>query len=416
MRMLFPRSVAIVFASWLGLQSASVFAQDTAATARILRLVAETVVHDGPFGFIDDANGREYVTPADAPPEAHLRLASPYADWRYWNGVLNIAMIRIAGTLHDSSYANFARRNIAFAFDNVGYFRARYRGDGKWNYPFGQLFMMEELDDCGAMGASLLEVQGRNPEKRYQAYVGQAADHILNKQARLKDGTLVRSFPVKWTLWADDLYMSVVFLARMGEMTADRRFFDDAAQQVINFHHYLFDEAKGLMRHCWYSDVEHPGVAFWGRANGWAMLAQVDLLDRLPANHPERARLLALLRRHITGIAQYQSGDGLWHQLLDKVDAYLETSCSAMFSYAIARAVNMGYIERRYGSIARRGWEGVVAKVRMDGRIEGICAGTGVGDDLVHYYHRPTPLNDPHGIGAVLLAGTEILELQRKGL
>ena len=214
-------------------------------------------------------------------------------------------------------------------------------------------------------------------------------------------------------MWADDLYMGLAFLARMGELSGDRRYFDEAAQQIINFHKHLFDETRGLMHHCWYSDVQRPGVAFWGRANGWAIMAQVDLLDRLPQDHPQRDTLLALFRRHLLGIAQYQSGEGLWHQLLDKVDSYLETSCSAMFTYAIARAVNQRYLESRYASIAQRGWEGVMSKIRSDGQVEGVCAGTGVNDDLVFYYRRPTPLNDVHGIGAVLLAGSEVLRLPK---
>jgi rhamnogalacturonyl hydrolase YesR len=113
------------------------------------------------------------------------------------------------------------------------------------------------------------------------------------------------------------------------------------------------------------------------------------------------------------GIARYQSGEGVWHQLLDKVDSYLETSCSAMFTYVIARAVNQGYIESRYASIAQRGWEGVLTRILPDGKIEGVCAGTGVGDDLVHYYRRPTPLNDIHGVGVILLAGAEVLHLPK---
>ena len=131
----------------------------------------------------------------------------------------------------------------------------------------------------------------------------------------------------------------------------------------------------------------------------------------MPADHPQRSTLLALLQRHILGVARYQGGDGLWHQLLDKEDSYLETSATAMFTYAVARAVNKGYIAQRYASIAQRGWEGVQSKIRPDGQVEGVCAGTGVGDDLVHYYHRPTPLNDIHGIGAVLLAGCEVLQI-----
>ena len=83
----------------------------------------------------------------------------------------------------------------------------------------------------------------------------------------------------------------------MGELTGDARYFDDAAKQVVNFHKHLFDPTKGIMAHCWYSDGNRQGVAFWGRANGWAMMAQVNLLDRLPKNHPMRDTLIALLRR-----------------------------------------------------------------------------------------------------------------------
>jgi unsaturated rhamnogalacturonyl hydrolase len=389
--------------------SARLAAQDIAETKKKIQSIADAVLKNATFQFVDQKNGALFKSPDEAPPDAQLRPDSPYTDWRYWNGVLNIAMLRAADLFHDSAYASFSRRNIAYCFDNYKYFEERYKNQGKWNYPFGQMFIMQELDDCGAMGASVIEVQRRDPQARYLKYIYQAADHILTKQARLDDRTLVRSFPHKWTLWADDLYMSVSFLSRMGELSGDSRYFDDAAMQVINFHKRLFDEEKGLMHHCWYSDVNRPGVAYWGRANGWAMLAQVDLLDRLPKDDPKRDSLLALLQQHILGIAQYQSADGLWHQLLDKVDSYLETSCSAMFTYTIARAVNKGYIEPRYSSIAKRGWEGVMSKIHPDGQIEGVCTGTGVSDDLVFYYRRPTPLNDVHGIGAVLLAGTEVL-------
>ena len=81
-----------------------------------------------------------------------------------------------------------------------------------------------------------------------------------------------------------------------------------------------------------------------------------------------------------------------------------------MFTYAIARAVNRGYIDSGYDYFARLGWKGVMSAICPDGKIEGVCTGTGVSDDLAFYYSRPTPLNDIHGIGAVLLAGTEFVK------
>jgi unsaturated rhamnogalacturonyl hydrolase len=385
--------------------------QDTSESRDKVCSVAKAVLRDATFRFVDRQSGRGFRSTNEAPPNSQLLLESPYNDWRYWNGVLNIAMIRLGEALHDSAYSDFTVRNIAFNFDAYSYFEHKYNNEGKWNYPFGQRFILEELDDCGAMGATVIEVYARDRQARYRSYIDQAAAHILTKQSRLPDRTLVRAFPHRWTLWADDLYMGISFLSRMGELTGDGTYFDDAALQVVNFHKYVFDARAGLMKHCWYSDVNRTGVAFWGRANGWALLAQVDLLDRLPANHRKRAQLVELLQQQILGIAQVQGSDGLWHQLLDKPDSYPETSCSAMFTYAIARSVNKGYIDRRYASIARRGWEGVMTKIRPDGKIEGVCAGTSVSDNLVDYYHRPTPLNDIHGIGAVLLAGTEVLQL-----
>lgn len=388
-------------------------AQDTSKSEIALRSVANAVLKNATFQFVDQKSGQTFVSTEDVSQDAQLKPESPYNDWRYWNGVLNIAMIKLGEVLNEPGYIEFALKNIAFSFDNYRYFESKHQGENKWSYPFGQRFIMEELDDCGAIGASVIEVFQRDPQDRYRKYIDQAAQHILTKQTRLDDRTFVRSFPHKWTLWTDDLYMGIAFLCRMGELSGDSRYFDDAAQQVINFHKYVFDVNKGLMTHCWYSDVNRRGVAFWGRANGWAMLAQVDLLDRLPENHPQRDTLLALLQRHILGIAQYQGSEGLWHQLLDKVDSYLETSCSAMFTYAIARAVNKGYIEPRYASIAQRGWEGVMSKIRLDGQVEGVCTGTVVSDNLVDYYHRPAPLNDVHGIGFVLLAGAEVVQLSK---
>jgi rhamnogalacturonyl hydrolase YesR len=404
----------VVFAAGmlvLGLHTSS--GQNRSETEACLRAVADGVIRDATFRFVDRAGGGRFTSPEKAPARAELTLESGYNDWRYWNGVLIVGMMHAGDSLNQPAYADFARRDISFNFDSYRYFQERYRNQRKWEYPFAQRFVMEELDDCGAMGAGVVEVYRRDRQDRYRAYIDQVADYMGTKQTRLEDGTFVRPFPQKWTLWTDDLYMSVSFLSRMGELSGDRGTFDDAARQVVSFHKYLFDPRTGLMTHYWYSDVASQGVAFWGRANGWAILAQVDLLERLPLDHPQRKTLLDLFRRHILGIARYQSSEGLWHQLLDKVDSYLETSCSAMFTYAIARAVNKGYLEPRYAAIALRGWEGVVTRIRPDGRIEGICAGTGVSDELAFYYHRPTPLNDPHGVGAVLLAGSEVLNLPR---
>lgn len=144
------------------------------------------------------------------------------------------------------------------------------------------------------------------------------------------------------------------------------------------------------------------------------MVAQADLLEQLPLDHPQRDVLLDVFQQQVIGIARYQTGSGLWHQLLDKEDSYLETSATAMFTYAIAKCVNSGWIDKRYASIAKSGWKGVKSKIDKNSKVKSICEGTGIDESLSYYYNRRTPLNDIHGLGAVLMAGIEVLKLEEK--
>ncbi len=390
--------------------SLHLYAQSVSEVENTVRLVADAIVNQTRFVLKDVQHNIFYSSVNEIPDSSTVELSSPYNDWRYWNGVLNIAMLQLGRILHDDKYKNFALQNVAFGFEVSQYFEKKYQQQNKWSYPFGQFFIIEELDDCGAMGASVLEVYQYEKDSRYKAYIDKATHHIVHKQTRLRDGTFVRSFPVRWTLWADDLYMSIVFLSRMGYYSCQHRFFDDAAFQIIRYHE-LLDTHDGLMVHNWYSDTKQQGVACWGRANGWAVLAQIDLLERLPKKHPLEAKLLGYFRRHLLALARYQSQNGLWHQLLNKPDSYEETSCTAMFTYAFAKAVTLGILPTRYASVALRGWQGVASRIQSDGTVEGVCTGTVVSDNLVDYYHRPAPLNDVHGMGTILLAGGAVVEM-----
>jgi len=121
---------------------------------------------------------------------------------------------------------------------------------------------------------------------------------------------------------------------------------------------------------------------------------------------------LQLLRDHVAGLAAYQSGNGLWHQLLDRNDSYLETSATAIYTYCIARAINRGWIDARaYGPMCLLGWNAVATRVNARGQVEGTCVGTGMAFDPAFYYYRPTNVYAAHGYGPVLLAGAEVMRL-----
>ncbi|MGK9477833.1 glycoside hydrolase family 88/105 protein [Melioribacter sp. OK-6-Me] len=398
--------------------SSVLFAQVNSEDEKVIRKVADYIVEHGVLGFKDLKTGKIYQSTQDAPDGAQLRFISPFGEWHYTNGVINMALINLSKFTGDKKYADYAAAHVSFGMDNYKYFQTRYNEekDGPhYNFPFGQLWTMSELDDCGAMGASMMDVYEYVKRDDYKKYIEDAARHISEGQERLEDGTLVRKFPHEMTLWADDLYMSVPFLARMGRFSGDTKYWNDAILQIKNFTKYLWDDNKELYWHCYYSDVKRNGVAHWGRCNGWVMMAKVHLLNILPENYPGREEVRKDLERQILGIAKYQSPEGLWHQLLDKNDSYLESSCSAMFVYSIARAVNQGWIDKRYASVALKGWEGLKKyKIRSDGQVNDICVGTGIEDNLVFYYERPARLNEKHGIGSVIDAGIEIIRLKEK--
>ena len=397
--------LAILFAAL----SLSATAQSVDTTQALLRRVADHIIRTTSFQFINRHTQERFSSVKDLAPSSDIRAESRYNEWEYVNGVLAVGMIRTASVLNDASYSDYSRADYRFIFDNLDYFRRRY-ASGDTHAEFASFFRMNALDDCGSMAAGLLDVYAFDRRDDYMAYLKRTADYILYHQVKLPDSTLGRDNPHRLTIWADDLYMSVPFLARMGKLTGDPKYFDFAIGQVEHFNHYLFDPATGLFFHCFYTDAGVNGVAHWGRANGWLAVAQATLLENLPPGHPKRKELIGFLQRQISGFSRYQDpATGLWHQLLDKPDSYLESSVTAMFTYTIAKAVNEGWINPGYMSVARNGWKGLESKVTPEGELEDVCMGTGIEDDIRFYYTRPTPLNDTHGLGAFLLAGAEMV-------
>lgn len=273
----------------------------------------------------------------------------------------------------------------------------------------------QALDDSGSIGAAMIKASraGISPEA-LRPWIDNYLNWITTGQLRFEDGTLARNRPMPGSLWLDDLYMSVPALAQMGALTGEARFFDDAVKQITQFSARMFVPEKNLYRHGWVQSMDPHPEFYWGRANGWAIIAMAELLEVLPENHAGRASILAQFRAHARGIAAAQGGNGLWHQLLDRHDSYLETSASAMFVYALSRGINRGWLDpKAYGPAVSLGWNAVAQKVNTTGQVEGTCVGTGMGFDPMFYYYRPVSVYAAHGYGPVLLAGAEMIALRR---
>ncbi|HWA24174.1 MAG TPA: glycoside hydrolase family 88 protein [Lacunisphaera sp.] len=271
------------------------------------------------------------------------------------------------------------------------------------------------LDDSGSMGVAFIKAAraGVAPDQ-LRPWIDNYLKWISEGQHRLADGTLARNRPLHNTLWLDDLYMSVPALAQMGALTGEQKYFDDAVKQILQFSSRMFLKEAGLYRHGWVEAMEPHPAFHWGRANGWAIVAMAELLSVLPESHPGREAVLAQYRAHAAGLAYVQSRTGLWHQLLNRNDSYLETSASAMFTYAIARGINRGWLDPlAYGPMVSLAWNAVAQQVNAQGQVENTCVGTGMAFDPMFYYFRPVSVYAAHSYGPVLLAGAEVLLLRQ---
>jgi unsaturated rhamnogalacturonyl hydrolase len=333
--------------------------------------------------------------------------------WSYPMGVICSGMLRAGEVTGNPAFTDYAVKNVQFIVDCLPYFRRKASKFGDRENSLGPIIHIRSLDDCGSMGDALIKTYRVKSDKRIRAIIDTIAEYISHKQFRLDDGTLARQRPQARSLWTDDMYMSIPFLGQMYKLTGDTVYADDAVKQVLQFSKRLFIQEKKIYDHGWHVNLDYDPRFFWGRANGWAITAMVELLSVLPENYPGRDDVLKILRTHVQGLVELQGGSGLWHNMLDKTDTYDETSCSAMFVYGIARGINRGWIDQSFGPAAQAGWNAVASRVLADGRVEGTCAGTTLASDNVYYYHRPTPVNELHGYGPVLLAGSEMILLMK---
>ena len=329
-------------------------------------------------------------------------------------GVTYGAMLLASQATGDARFKEYSEKRLAFIANAVPYFQKTTESHADWGTksPLRGLLTPHALDDCGAMCAAMIKATRGGSKTNLRPLINTHIDYILNKEHRLKDGTLARNRPQPNALWLDDLFMGIPALAQMGILTGEQKYYDEATKQVLLFSKKMFNKDKNVYMHGWVEAMtEHPQF-HWARANGWAILTKVELLEVLPENHPDRPKILALLKAHVKGLANYQSGSGFWHQLLDREDSYLETSATAIYTFAIARAINRGWIDGlAYAPMALLGWNAVATKVSEKGQVEGTCVGTGMGFDPAFYYHRPISPFAAHGYGPVILAGSEVITL-----
>src|SRR6202522_3051014 len=203
--------------------------------------------------------------------------------------------------------------------------------------------------------------------------------------------------------WVDDMYMLTMLQLEAYRATGDRTYLDRDAKEMVAYLDKL-QQPNGLFYHA-------PDVPFfWGRGDGWVAAGMAEMLRELPADHPQRARILAGYQLMMAALLKYQAPDGMWRQLIDHDEAWEESSSSGMFTFALITGVKNGWLDApTYGPAARKGWIAVTGFIDQNSDVTNICEGTNKLNSLDYYLQRKRRTGDFHGQEPVLWAASELL-------
>ena len=298
-------------------------------------------------------------------------------------------------------------------------------------YDWGDVKAIHYAEVCAAFGAARLAGKVGDTEtikKLSERYaidivdeVGNSANHVdanvygilpLELYIQLKDDNFFKqgieladdqwSNPLEDGLtdqtrfWIDDMYMIGSLQVQAYRATGKEVYLDRAALELDTYIQKL-QQPNGLFHHGEISKF------YWGRGNGWVAAGIAELLSELPESNPHYKSLLEGYTKMMDALAEYQSDDGMWRQLVDKEEAWKETSCTGMFGYAIAMGVKKGLLPaEKFTPVYQKAWLSLVEYLDEDGKLTEVCVGTGQQNDKEYYLNRPRTAGDFHGQAPLL--------------
>ena len=349
------------------------------------------------------------------PQGKYLSEDKPWV-WNYELGVLLQGMDDVWYHTADGAYYTYIKESID-PFINKDGSISTYKPENN------------ALDDL-VLGRELLLLYGVTQDAKYYK-AATLLRQQLTTHPRTADGGFWHKQRYPQQMWLDGLYMAEPFYAQYAATFNEPQDFEDITKQFVLMEQHSRDPKTGLLFHGWDETKQQrwanqtTGISpnFWARGMGWYMMALVDTLPYYSETDPGRANLLGILQRLATAVAKYQDKEsGLWYEVVDKPgakDNYVESSAACMFTYALAKGVRLGYLPETYSTNASRAYQGILKqfiKTDADGSVTltGTVRAIGLGTDAVHdgsysyYVSQDVISNDPKGVGAFLMASTEM--------
>jgi len=356
-------------------------------------------------------------------PDSMVTKGSPRpANWNYEIGVTMMGIWGLWEKTGDSVYIKYVKKIVDHFVTTDGDIRTY------------------DLTDYNAdhilTGRLILRLHDAYKEPKYK----KAADLLrkqIDWQPRNRAGGFWHKLKYPAQMWLDGLYMIEPFYAEYTKRFGAKDAYADIVHEFVLMEQKARDPKTGLLYHGWdesrqqfWADKQTGlSQSFWSRAMGWYHVALVEVLDVMDEHHPERKKLLEILNRLTIAITNVQDkSSGVWWQVTDKAGAeknYLESSASAMFVYAMARAINKGYTNPSFRTVVQRGYAGLLKEFVVkdaEGRthltrtvaVGGLGGSPNRNGTYSYYLSEPIRNDDFKAIGPFMLAALEMESLNAK--
>lgn len=341
----------------------------------------------------------------------------PQSNYSYVQGMALLGMFNIYKWCGDERYLNYIGEWINTVIQEDGlvvetYEHPRYETQ-TWLDSYQPLRLLMEF---------YTETGSERSKTAVEHFIGMLKNFRRNKQ----HAYVHRQSEDENTVFINSVYMLCPTLCMYAKLNDKPSFYESAVNQPIVIDTYMRNEQTGLLSHAWdetmRADWADPETGLsevvWGRGMGYYIMGILDMLEYLPKKHRKRKILEQIAKDALIAIMPYQDKTGRWYQLLEKNTLegnWLETSCSCMFAYSFAKAINQGILGKEYARVAMRAYSAIIDTVIYDenGRdlyLSDICAGISAGATDA-YLSAGRSKNDLHGMGAFIQMCCEIEKL-----
>ncbi|MHB9141523.1 MAG: glycoside hydrolase family 88/105 protein [Paludibacter sp.] len=366
--------------------------------------------------FVTASDVKYYIRIADSEikrnPESWMLDFAPKLKWDYCNGLELQAIYSVWKKTGNPVYFNYVNSYADTIIQNDGSIISYKLQD----------YNIDRVNS----GKILFPLYTVTKNEKYRKAIELLRDQ-MKTHPRTSEGGFWHKKVYPHQMWLDGLYMASPFLAEYAKRNNDKELFDDVANQILTVAKHTYDAKTGLYYHGW--DESHQqrwsnpetGTSpnFWSRSIGWYMMAIVDVLDYLPADHPKRPEIIKILLNLSQSLDKFRDKKtGLWYQVTDKGSKkgnYIESSGSAMFIYTWVKGAQKGYLPKSFLKKGEKAYAQYVKQFVKENpdqtiSITNACSVAGLGGDkkyrdgsFEYYISEPKRDNDPKAVAPFMM-------------